>query len=194
MRKNVKVKELVNYYEADKKDIINHMLMDTKIYATYVGIDTTKYDDFYCDIVLNHDLYLVFVKNEQVYLLYSSYEDSYEELKPSYKILMNVNRIDNSCIYDYFETVNNRDAYNHGFCDNESILHYRLESKLSKHSAYRIGNINKKEAVEDISHNFFYSSTLSKEADIEEEKDNYLKPVGQLLLLSMDIVFMMKKF
>ena len=170
MVKNVKAKELINYYEEDKKEFIKYMLIDTRIYATYSGIDTTEYDDFYCD-TLNHDIYLVFAKNEQVYLLYSSYKVSNGELKPSYKILMNVNRIDNSCVYDYFETENN----SHDVFANESILHYRLESKLSKHSTYGIGNINNKMNIEDISHNFFYSYTFSKEADIEEEKGNSLE-------------------
>ena len=105
MRQNVKPKELESQNPDIDKKYINHVIEDTRAYATYVGVDTSKWDDFYCFIfnfyrtLPNYEFYAVYVDDDKAYLLYSKYE----EFRPVYKLLMNVNKKDNTCVYDYFK-------------------------------------------------------------------------------------------
>ncbi len=176
MRPNVKPKELESQNPDIDKKYINHAIEDTRAYAIYVGVDTSKWSDFYCyifnfhkiGVFQNYDFYAVYVDDDKAYLLYSKYE----EFRPVYKLLMNINKKDNTCVYDYFKTrIEKKNITN--IKDGDYIEHYRLETELSMQSSYLIGSINKGLAIEDVSYNFFYAYTFPKEKDIKEKEGKF---------------------
>ena len=169
MHKNVKANQLVDavnaWYKKDLTNYINFMYSDTKPFATYVGMNTKEYENFYFNVTGNNEenwsLYSSHFEGNKLCLFYSAYENN----EPKYKIFMNINTEDYSCIYDLFNYTRSNCLLS--FNNNKTMTHYRLESTLNNRSKARLSDLKKDDDLVHISHNFYYMYTKPIEADSE---------------------------